>query len=122
MCKLTNSELTSYKKDSSEDLMKFYYDFSFLLGAVYYSDVKMELLLSPGWYFTAVYGNLYRIKEYISFQFCHLEASKKVCVCFLPQEVSQLPYCAIQVITNYIYNRQHFATVNTVVWPLTNSL
>lgn len=29
---------------------------------------------------------------------------------------------ALQFITNYIYNRQHFATVNTVVLPLTTSL
>ena len=60
--------------------MKFYYDFYYLLGIIisqnlgtpYYSDVRMELILSPGWYFTAVYGNLYRIKEFISFKFCHL--------------------------------------------------
>ena len=61
-----------YRKDSPEDLMKFYYDFYYILGTPYYSDVKMELILSPGWYFTAVYGNLYRIKEFISFKFCHL--------------------------------------------------
>jgi len=122
MSKLTNSELFSYKKDSNEDLMKFYYDFSYLLGTPYYSDVKIELILSPGWYYTAVYGNLYRIKEYISFHFCHLEPSKKICVCFMPQEAIQLPYCCMQIITNYIYNRQHFVTINTVVLPLTNSL
>lgn len=60
--KLTNSELLTYRKDSPEDLMKFYYDISYLLGASYYSDVRMELISSPGWIFTAVYGNLYRIK------------------------------------------------------------
>ena len=34
----------------------------------------------------------------------------------------QLPYCSMQIVTNYIYNRQHFATVNTLVLPLTTSL
>lgn len=102
--------------------MKFYYDFQYLLGAVYYQDVQMELLVTPGWYFTAVYGNLYRIKEYIMFKFCHLEPSKKICVCLLPTDNSYIPYCNIQIITNYVYNRQHFITINNIVCPLTNSL
>ena len=62
LCKLTNSELNIYYKDSQEDLNKFYYDLYYLLGATYFTDVRMELLLVPGWYFTAVYGNLYRLK------------------------------------------------------------
>jgi hypothetical protein len=62
VAKLTNSELRSYRKESGEELMRFYYDLSYLLGASYYSDVRMELVASPGWVFTAVYGNLYRIK------------------------------------------------------------
>lgn len=85
ICKLTNSELKVYWKDEPEDLNKFYYDLSYLLGATYCSDVKMELTLSPGWNFTAVYGNLYRVKEYITFKFCHLEPSRKVYICVTPQ-------------------------------------
>jgi hypothetical protein len=42
--------------------MKFYYDFYYLLNTNYYCDVRMELVMGPGWYFTAVYGNLYRAK------------------------------------------------------------
>lgn len=45
----------------------------------------MELISVPGWLFTAVYGNLYRIKEYISFKFCHLESAKKSFICITPQ-------------------------------------
>lgn len=41
LAKLTNSELLLYKKDTTEDLMKFYYDFSYLLGCTYYHDVRM---------------------------------------------------------------------------------
>lgn len=33
-----------------------------------------------------------------------------------------LPYCALQIVTNYIYSRQHFVAANTVVIPLTTSL
>ena len=33
-----------------------------------------------------------------------------------------MPYFAMQIVTNYLYNRQHFVTVNTVVLPLTGSL
>lgn len=62
LSKLTNSEINLYQKDSYEDLLKFYYQLYQMLGAVYYNDVKMELILSPGWYFTAVYSNLNRIK------------------------------------------------------------
>jgi len=62
LCKLTNSELCYYSKDSPEELTKFYYEFYYLLGATYYSDVRIELTISSGWYFTAVYGNLYRLK------------------------------------------------------------
>ncbi len=61
-CKLTNSELNIYYKDSPEELNKFYYDFYYLLGSRYFTDVRMELIIIPGWYFTAVYGNLYRLK------------------------------------------------------------
>jgi hypothetical protein len=52
--------------------MKFYYELSYVLGATYYTDVRMELIISPGWYFTAVYGNIYRIREHITFKMCHL--------------------------------------------------
>lgn len=83
----------------------------------------MELILSPSWYFTAVYGNLYRLKEYISFKFCHIEPSKKVCAVFSPQEASNgLPYFAFQLVTNYISNRKHYMSVNTTVLPLTTSI
>lgn len=60
--KLTSSELKLYHKDNPEDLNKFYYDLSFLLNSTFCNDVRMELIVSPGWNFTAVYGNLYRIK------------------------------------------------------------
>lgn len=75
--------------------------------------------MGPGWYFTAVYGNLYRSKQFISFKICHLQASKKICLVFAPQESNQLPYFTFQIITNYLYNRQHFITINTIVLPLT---
>lgn len=70
-CKLTNSELLLYGKDSPEELTKFYYDFYHLLSATYYIDTRVEFIISAGWYYTAVYGNLYRLKEYITFKFCH---------------------------------------------------
>ena len=61
-CKLTNSELCLYSKDNQEDLLKFYYDFYHLLSATYYIDTRVEFIISAGWYYTAVYGNLYRLK------------------------------------------------------------
>ena len=61
-CKLTNSELMLYQKDNPEDLTKFYYEFYHLLSSTYYIDTRMEFLISTGWYYTAVYGNLYRLK------------------------------------------------------------
>ena len=64
-CKLTNSEMMLYHKDNNEELTKFYYDFYHLLSATYYIDTKVEFLISAGWYYTAVYGNLYRLKENI---------------------------------------------------------
>ena len=70
-CKLTNSELMLYNKDVPEDLTKFYYDFYHLLSATYYIDTRVEFLISNGWYYTAVYGNLYRLKEFITFKYCH---------------------------------------------------
>ena len=70
--KLTSSELKLYHKDTNEELTKFYYDLSFLLNSTYCSDARLELIVSPGWNFTAVYGNLYRVKEYITFKFCHV--------------------------------------------------
>lgn len=70
-CKLTNSELLLYGKDSPEELTKFYYDFYHLLSATYYIYTRVEFIISAGWYYTAVYGNLYRLKEYITFKFCH---------------------------------------------------
>jgi hypothetical protein len=60
--KLTNSELLYYSKDSSEDLNKFYYELYELVGANYYIDARVEFMISSGWYYTAVYGNLYRLK------------------------------------------------------------
>ena len=70
--KLTNSELKTYHKDNEDDLTKFYYDLTFLLNSIYCNDARMELVVSPGWNFNAVYGNLYRIKNYITFKFCHV--------------------------------------------------
>lgn len=61
-CKLTNSEILYYNKDSDEEVMRFYYELYHLLGATYYADTRMEFIISAGWYYTAVYGNLYRLK------------------------------------------------------------
>ena len=60
-----------YNKDVNEDMTRFYYEFYHLLGATYYVDVRMEFIISSGWYYTAVYGNLYRLKENITFKLCH---------------------------------------------------
>lgn len=40
-CKLTNSEILYYGKDSDEEVMRFYYELYHLLGATYYADVRM---------------------------------------------------------------------------------
>lgn len=50
---------------------RFYYELYHLLGATYYVDTRMEFIISTGWYYTAVYGNLYRLKEHITFKLCH---------------------------------------------------
>lgn len=122
-CKLTNSELMYYSKESAEDLTRFHYELYAILGANYYIDTRMELLISSGWYYTAVYGNLYRLKEYITFKCCHFESSKRVCAVFMPQEgFNPMPYFSIQIITNYIRNRKHYLSVSTAVMPFTSSL
>ena len=123
-CKLTNSELLYYSKDSPEDLNKFYYELYHLVGANYYVDTRIELIICAGWYFTAVYGNLYRLKEHITFKFCHYEPSKKICALFLPQEGQWAPFPAfsLQIVTNYIRGRKHYLSVNTAVMPFTTSI
>ena len=122
-CKLTNSEMMLYHKDNNEELAKFYYDFYHLLSATYYIDTKVEFLISAGWYYTAVYGNLYRLKENITFKFCHFEESKRICAVYLPQDgFLPLPYFAIQIVTNYIYKRKHYMSVNTGVVSFTTSI
>ena len=83
--KLTNSELKIYHKDNEDDLNKFYYDLTFLLNSTYCNDARMELIVSPGWNFNAVYGNLYRVKNFITFKFCHVESTRKVFICVNPQ-------------------------------------
>lgn len=30
-----------YRKDTQQDLLKFYYDFNYLLGTTYYDDVRV---------------------------------------------------------------------------------
>jgi hypothetical protein len=122
-CKLTNSELFYYSKDSNEDLSKFYYELYEMVNANYYIDARIEFMISSGWYYTAVYGNLYRLKEFITFKFCHLERSKRICAVFLPQEgFNPMPYFSMQTVTNYIYNRKHFMSVNTSVLPFTSNI
>lgn len=122
-CKLTNSEILYYSKDSPEDLNKFYYELYNLVGADYYQDVRVEFMISAGWYYTAVYGNLYRLKEFITFKFCHLERSKRICAVFLPQEgFNPVPYFSIQIVTNYISNRKHYLQVTTAVLPFTTNI
>jgi hypothetical protein len=60
-----------YSKDSPEEALKFYYDLYAIMGATYYVDLRTELIISLGWYLTAVYGNIYRMKESIIFKLCH---------------------------------------------------
>lgn len=59
-----------YRKDTDQDLLKFYYDFSYLLGTTYYDSVSVEMIISPGWYFNAVYSNSNRGKGHITFNLC----------------------------------------------------
>jgi len=40
-CKLTNSELLYYNKDSDEELNRFYYEFYHLLNTFYYVDTRI---------------------------------------------------------------------------------
>jgi len=81
------------------------------------------MIISSGWYYTAVYGNLYRLKEHITFKFCHLEKSKRICAVFLPQEgFNPMPYFSMQIVTNYIYGRKHYMSVNTAMVPFTTNL
>jgi len=83
----------------------------------------MEFLISTGWYYTAVYGNVYRLKEFITFKFCHFEPSKRICAVYLPQDgFLPLPYFAIQIVTNYIHKRKHYMSVNIGVIPFTTSI
>lgn len=122
-CKLTNSELLYYSKDSPEELDRFYYELYELINADYFIDARIEFMISSGWYYTAVYGNLYRLKEFISFKFCHLDRSKRVCAVFLPQDgFNPMPYFSMQTVTNYILNRKHYMAVNTLVMPFTSKL
>lgn len=60
-----------YNKDAEEELNRFYYEFYHLLNTVYYIDTRIEFIISAGWYYTAVYGNIYRLKEFITFKICH---------------------------------------------------
>ena len=121
---LTNSELLYYSKDCPEDLNRFYYELYHLAGANYYIDVRIELIICAGWYFTAVYSNLYRLKEFISFKFCHYEPSKRICALFLPQEgpMASAPVFSLQIVTNFIRNRKHYLSVNTAVLPFTTNI
>ena len=42
---------------------------------------------------------------------------------FLPQDgYLPVPYFAIQIVTNYIYRRKHYLSVNTGVVPYTTSI
>lgn len=42
---------------------------------------------------------------------------------FLPQDgFLPLPYFSIQIVTNYIYQRKHYLSVNTGVVPFTSSI
>jgi len=51
-----------YSKDSLADLNKFYYDLNYLLGATYFKNLRVEFIIGNGWYFSAIYGNFYRLK------------------------------------------------------------
>jgi hypothetical protein len=86
-------------------------------------DARVEFMISSGWYYTAVYGNLYHLKEFITFKFCHLERSKKICAVFLPQEgFNPVPYLSLQIVTNYLLNRKHYMQVTTAILPFTSSI
>ena len=53
----------------------------------------------------------------------HLENSKRINSVFMPEEGNTvLPYFAMQIVVNYISNRKHYMTINTVLAPLTTSL
>lgn len=84
----------------------------------------MEVTINTGWHFTAVYGNFYRAKEYISFQMASIDPSRKLTLLVSPSAHTQFnnyipPYMCIQFISNYQYKRQSFLCVSTVVQPVT---
>lgn len=99
------------------------------MGANYFKNVILEFRISFGWNFTAIYGNFKGIQnqKVLVFEMPILEASKKV-VAFVnpfapqhPQKSIRNPYCAIQIITNYLYKRQYFICVSTIVQSVTGN-
>jgi hypothetical protein len=54
---------------------------------------------------------------------CHLDATKKICLGFLPQETQPSPpYFAFQIISNFFHQRKHYLEVNTIVIPVTSNV
>lgn len=84
MFKLCSSDLKVYAKDSGVELERFYYEFSYILGASYFKNLRMECTINSGWHFTAVYGNFYRTNSYITFQLSNIEPSRKVTILVAP--------------------------------------
>lgn len=124
--KLSCSEIKVYSKKSDAELMKFYYELTYLLEATYLKSVHCELIISRGWYFTSIYGNFRKLNERVTFTIPHLEPSRKILMLVSPSKYTQAhdepPYCAIQLITNYRYKKQSFACVSTIIQPVTTNL
>lgn len=109
-----------YSKDSPTDLEKFYYDLTYLLGATYFKNVMVELVVSSGWNLNGLYGNYHRLKETITFQMNVLEPSRKLTAVVNPApNLQPSPFFGLQVITNYRYRRQSFISVASYIQPVT---
>lgn len=95
-----------------------------MLGATYFTNLRSEYIVSSGWNFTAIYGNFYRINQFITFQMNYIEPSRKIFALVTPSSTNQYPYpyCCIQIVTNYIYKRQSLICVSTIVQPVTGQI
>ena len=126
--KLCSSDLKVYSKDSAAELERFYYEFSYLLGATNFKSLRFECTINTGWHFTAVYGNFYRTNSYITFQIPNFEPSRKLNILVAPSAKANdyntyiPPFCCVQLITNYQYKRQSLLCVATIVQPVTGHL
>ncbi len=92
-----------------------------MLGATYFKNIRLDCIISAGWHFMAVYGNFYRLKEYITFQMNWFEQSRKIFVLVGPNVniENPPPFCALQFTTNYQYKRQCYMSIATIIQPVT---